>query len=450
MPNWIVPLLLLASGALAEAQNVRITWIGQSCFVVRSEGGPTVVTDPPAASTGYPLPALTADVVTVSHNHSDHNYTAGIGGAFTLVDGRPVTARTETTAARMPFILLPGWHDNQNGALRGSSTIIRWTQNGIVFAHMGDFGQDELSAEQLDGLRGVDVLFMPSGGFYTVDAERAAAIVSRIAPRVAILMHFRTALGGPAQLVTLPDAARGFRPLVYQPSRVTVSRATLPASPEAWVMEPDADLAVVNAASSAAGVPAAPGSLVSAYGAFTGARLEVASAYPLPRALGDAEVQVGGRPAPLLAVLPTQINLQLSAALAAGPALVEVRVKGERVARGSVTVLDAAPGLFALGRGRVRRGEALEIYATGAGRVTPPVEDGALAPAQPLSTTAAAPGVYLDGRLIPVAFSGLAPGMVGVWQINAVIPVDAATGPEVSVVVIHGGMVSNQLSVAVE
>jgi uncharacterized protein (TIGR03437 family) len=125
-------------------------------------------------------------------------------------------------------------------------------------------------------------------------------------------------------------------------------------------------------------------------------------------------------------------------------------VKGERVARGSVTVLEGAPGLFALGRKRVRRGEALEIYGTGGGRVTPPVEDGAAAPAQLLSFTAAAPAVFLDGRLIPVIFSGLTPGMAGVWQVNAAIPSDASPGPDVSIAIIHGGMVGNQLSVAVE
>ncbi|MCX6634938.1 MAG: MBL fold metallo-hydrolase [Acidobacteria bacterium] len=443
-------LLLLAAGALAQAQNVRITWIGQSCFVIQTEGGPMVVTDPPVASTGYPLPALTADVVTVSHNHTDHNYTAGVGGQFTVVDGRPVTARTEMTAAQMPFLLLPGWHDNQKGAQRGQNTMIRWTQSGVVFAHMGDFGEDQLSDEQLAGLRNADVLFVPSGGFYTVDADRAAALVKQLKPRVAIPMHFRTALGGPAQLAAFPDAVRPLEPLVYKPSRVTVNRTTLPASAEVWVMEVAADVAAVNAASSAAGVPVAPGSLVSLYGAFVGAGAESASAYPLPRLLGESEVLVGGKAAPLMMVSPSQINFQLPAAQQAGQAVVEARVKGERVARGSVTVLEGAPGLFALGRKRVRRGEALEIYATGGGRVTPPVEDGAAAPAQPLSATLATPAVYLDGRLIPVTFSGLAPGVAGLWQVNAAIPADASPGPDVSVLIIHGGIVSNQLSVAVE
>jgi L-ascorbate metabolism protein UlaG (beta-lactamase superfamily) len=77
------------------------------------------VTDPPVASVGYALPSLTADAVTITHNHTDHNNAAGVRGSFTLVDGRPVTQRQEMTAAGLPFILIPGFHDNQNGASAG-------------------------------------------------------------------------------------------------------------------------------------------------------------------------------------------------------------------------------------------------------------------------------------------------------------------------------------------
>src|SRR5436305_11567754 len=118
--------LAAASSLLAQDLNVSIAWVGQSCFVIRAEGGPTVVTDPPAPSIGYPLPPLTADAVFITHNHTDHNNSAGVGGKFTLVDGRPVTARQEITAAGLKFILIPGFHDNQNGTVRGPNTLIVW------------------------------------------------------------------------------------------------------------------------------------------------------------------------------------------------------------------------------------------------------------------------------------------------------------------------------------
>ena len=87
-------LAVLLAGA-AWAQTVSITWIGQACFYIQAENGPMVVVDPPAASVGYTLPATPADVVTISHNHTDHNNSAGVRGNFILVDGRPTTQRTE-------------------------------------------------------------------------------------------------------------------------------------------------------------------------------------------------------------------------------------------------------------------------------------------------------------------------------------------------------------------
>src|SRR4051794_36872541 len=86
---------LFSAVLAAQSTNLTISWVGQSCFILRGDNGPTVVADPPAASIGYTLPAITGDVVTITHNHPDHNNSAGVGGKFTLVDGRPTTARQE-------------------------------------------------------------------------------------------------------------------------------------------------------------------------------------------------------------------------------------------------------------------------------------------------------------------------------------------------------------------
>src|SRR4051794_29244055 len=164
----------------AQTPNFSITWVGQACFVLRSEGGPTVVTDPPAPSIGYTLPALSANAVTISHNHGDHNNSAGVGGNFTLVDGRPTTARQEVTAAGLQFVLIPGFHDNSNGSVRGQNTIVRWNQSGLKLAHFGDLGQEQLTAAQLADLQNLDILFMPAGGFFTITPERAAAYIKEL------------------------------------------------------------------------------------------------------------------------------------------------------------------------------------------------------------------------------------------------------------------------------
>jgi len=161
MPIRIASALLLVCWA-AAAQSVAITWIGQACFILRGSG--TVVTDPPVASIGYRLPPMTADAVTVTHNHPDHNNTAAVSGDPVIVDGRPVTARQEMTVNGIPFVLIPGFHDNTNGSQRGQNTIVRWTQAGLKFAHFGDFGQDQLTEMQRADLAGLDLLRSPPSG----------------------------------------------------------------------------------------------------------------------------------------------------------------------------------------------------------------------------------------------------------------------------------------------
>jgi len=448
-------LLLLGAFAGAQAQNARITWIGQSCFVIQTgDASPVVITDPSSPSTGYPMPTLPADVVTVSHNHSDHNYVSGIRGTFALVDGRSVTARQEVAAAGLTFTLIPGFHDPQGGALRGANTMIRWTQAGVKFAHLGDYGQTQLTEAQAADLKDVDVMFVAVGGYYTLEPAAVADLIGQLKPRVAILMHFRTALGGPAQLVTFPAIVQPFPEVRYKPATVVLSRATLPASPEVWLMEVAAPVVGVNAAGFTGGAPVAPGSLVALFGDFAGSQTVAAPRFPLTKKLGDTEVLVGGATVPLLYVSPTQINLQLPRQTGTGQPVVEVRVGGQQVARGSLTVIPTAPGVFAAvgedGRLNVaRRGKTLSIYASGQGDVSPAVADGSAAPAKPLSVTPLFPDVVIGYKRAQVLFSGLAPGWVGLWQINVIVPPDAPTGTAVFLLV-NQAITSNTLMIAVE
>src|SRR5215813_747907 len=308
--NRILLALVAGAAAFAQQPSLTITWVGQACFILRSDTA-TVVTDPPAASVGYTIPAVTANAVTVSHNHTDHNNTAGVVGQFTLIDGRPVTARQQVTAAGISFTEIPAFHDNTNGAMRGPNTLVTWTQSGLKIAHLGDLGQEQLTAAQLADLQGLDVLFIPGGGFFTFSPERAAQYVAELKPRIAIPMHYKTAIGGPAQLAGLPavsDAFAKILPVVYKPSTLALSRSALPATTEIWVMEPRSDAVAVNAAGFTAGKPVAPGSLVSVFGRFTGSQTGQAQSYPLPRKIGDTEVFVDGKATPLFYASPAQIN----------------------------------------------------------------------------------------------------------------------------------------------
>jgi uncharacterized protein (TIGR03437 family) len=449
-------LLFLASvAAFCQDRDLSITWVGQACFILKTDGGPTVVVDPPVASVGYAIPAVTADAVTISHNHTDHNFSAGVGGQFVLIDGRPVTARQQVTAAGTTFIQIPGFHDNTNGSARGPNTMVTWTQSGMKIAHFGDLGQEQLTAAQLADLQNLDILFIASGGFFTVTPERAAQYVAELKPHVAILMHYKTAIGGPAQLAGLPAAAAPFSPVVYKPSTVTLNRVTLPSATEVWVMEPRSDSVAVNAATFQAGKPVAPGSIVSLFGKFTGSQTNAAGAYPLPRKIGETEVFVDGKAAPLFYASTGQINFQLPAATAPGQSAVEIRVGGQAVTKTTVTVLPNGPGLFVAanpdgsvnsGANPARRGDVLTIYGTGQGAVTPAVDDGVAAAG--ISSSGAVPNAFLANQQMPVRFSGLAPGFAGLWQINVQLPADAPTGTDMEFTVSLGAT-SNKLLVSV-
>jgi uncharacterized protein (TIGR03437 family) len=444
----IVLCALIAAAAFCQDRDLSITWVGQSSFILKTDGGVTVVTDPPGASVGYTIPAVTADAVTVSHNHTDHNFTAGVGGQPITVDGRPVTTRQQVTAAGIAFTLIPGFHDDTNGSARGQNTITVWTQSGLKIAHFGDLGQEQLTAAQLADLQNLDILFLPAGGFFTVSPQRAAQYVTELKPRIAILMHYRTAIGGPAQLAGLPAAAAPFPGVAYKPSTAVINRATLPAATETWVMEPRSDAAVVNGASFLAGQPVAPGSIASVFGKFTASETGAAQAYPLPRKIGQTEVFVDGKAVPLYYASAGQINFQIPSGTAVGQSPVEIRVNGQTVVRTSVSVILNAPGVFVAANldGTVnstsnpaRRGDAVTLYGTGQGSVSPAVDDG-VAAGTSLSNSAVQPTVTIAGKTMPIQFSGLAPGFAGLWQINVPLAADAPAGNGLDLLLSIGGV----------
>lgn len=156
---------------------MKLIWNGHSCFTLVTEQG-TVVMDPykDDCVPGYAPLRLSADGVYCSHGHNDHSGT----GVVTL-SGAPCGVTVST---------LDTWHDEVKGAKRGASRIHIFSAEGMRVAHLGDLGC-ELTEEQAEALRDVDVLLIPVGGFYTIDARQAAAIAARLSPRVVVPMHYR-------------------------------------------------------------------------------------------------------------------------------------------------------------------------------------------------------------------------------------------------------------------
>ena len=156
---------------------MKLTWYGHSCFLIETEAG-SLVLDPyaPGSVPGIRLPPLRADAVVCSHGHRDHGYAEGV----TLTGREPgFTLRS-----------IPCFHDEAKGAKRGENRITVLEAEGLRVAHLGDLGH-RLSAEQLAALGKLDLMLIPVGGFYTIDADTAAALVKAVRPRHCIPMHYR-------------------------------------------------------------------------------------------------------------------------------------------------------------------------------------------------------------------------------------------------------------------
>ncbi|NLG51471.1 MAG: MBL fold metallo-hydrolase [Chloroflexi bacterium] len=163
---------------------MEISWYGQSCFRLRSRGL-ALVTDPYSPETGLKLPRLTANVVTVSHDHEDHNYVKGVKGSPYVITGPG-----EYEVGGVFVFGVATYHDARQGEERGKNTAYLIEFEGVTICHLGDLGH-ALTQEQVEQLNGIDVLLIPVGGRTTLTGARAAEVVGVLEPKVVIPMHYK-------------------------------------------------------------------------------------------------------------------------------------------------------------------------------------------------------------------------------------------------------------------
>ena len=198
---------------------MKIRWAGHSQFVIQT-ASKTIVTDPPASSYGYPSIPETPDIVTVSHEHADHNAVENLKGVPHSIRG----AGPHFTDG----IAITGyscWHDPEGGALRGPNTIFKIQCEGLTLVHLGDIGE-RLSDQQLAAIGPVDILMIPIGSVFTIDADGAYELVQRIQPKIVLPMHYMTPYLS-FQLDAAEKFTRKFDEVIYRPF-LEVSAATLP------------------------------------------------------------------------------------------------------------------------------------------------------------------------------------------------------------------------------
>lgn len=167
---------------------MKLRWLGHAAFLISASDGTSVITDPYTVGGGivYKEISEAADMVTVSHEHGDHNNIEAVKGQPEVIKG---PGSRQVKGIQVSGIAT--YHDEQKGAQRGQNTVFCFTVDDMKLCHLGDLGH-QLTDAQVKEIGQVDVLLLPVGGFYTVDASRAAEIADKIKPRVVVPMHFKT------------------------------------------------------------------------------------------------------------------------------------------------------------------------------------------------------------------------------------------------------------------
>ena len=140
---------------------------------------------------GLPLSKDVADVITISHNHEDHNAQGIITGPINRESTFVIDREGEYEIAGIQFAAMKTFHDKNSGADRGKNLVISVVADGIHLVHLGDLG-NKLSEAQIEKFGSVDVLMIPVGGTFTIDADEALDLIKEIQPSYTIPMHYKT------------------------------------------------------------------------------------------------------------------------------------------------------------------------------------------------------------------------------------------------------------------
>lgn len=162
---------------------MEIKYLGHSSFLIKSKDS-RLVTDPYDVSIGLKFPKIEADIVTVSHQHQDHNQSS-------LVDGSPLIIDMPGEFEKKDFRIFgyQSYHDKKKGEERGLNIIYKLEAESISVLHCGDLGE-VLDDDFVESIGKVDICMIPVGGFYTINEDEAIELVKKIEPLIVIPMHY--------------------------------------------------------------------------------------------------------------------------------------------------------------------------------------------------------------------------------------------------------------------
>lgn len=229
-------------------QSVQIEWYGQACFLITTMEGARIVIDPfDPEKLPYTLPQGPVTLAFASHDHSDHNYLGGMDSRLAVKGGQDgamlldplkiipgygtYTFGKDSTEYKLRVV--PSFHDEEKGEKRGPNIISVWDVDGLRIVHMGDQGC-ALDDRQVECIGKPDVLLIPVGGYYTIDAEQARAIVKQLSARIVVPMHFKTrALGDKLPIAGVDEFLKGWdQTTISKGSVLSVVPGNVPDGPE--------------------------------------------------------------------------------------------------------------------------------------------------------------------------------------------------------------------------
>jgi len=213
---------------------MKIKYLGHAAFVITSDRGVRIITDPYGTSPDltYGEIRTTADVVTVSHDHFDHCNVAAVGGNPQVMRRAGVS-----TAKGIKFKGIISYHDDEGGRMRGNNIIFCFEVDGVKVCHLGDLGH-RLDDKQKAEIGRVDILLIPVGGYYTIDAKTATEVCDQLKPGVIIPMHYRTDKGLP-NIAGVDEFLRGKAKVKWlDTSQVEFKAGGLPDAGQIIVLKP--------------------------------------------------------------------------------------------------------------------------------------------------------------------------------------------------------------------